>query len=111
MHKFYSRGVLSPLADVIFVAMLSGYGFHEDGLKVVLFQLEGEMKSRRPYNMDNNLFFAASQAGAIAAQGLLKRNFSVLKNPKHMVPTWPETGARLLVNRFLKSFITTGCIM
>ncbi|XP_059282844.1 uncharacterized protein LOC132036253 isoform X4 [Lycium ferocissimum] len=60
-----------------------GYGFHEDGLK----------------------------AGAIAAHGLLKRNFIVLNNHKHMVPTWPETGARLLVTRFLKSFIATGCII
>ncbi|CAN4091080.1 unnamed protein product [Withania somnifera] len=28
-----------------------------------------------------------------------------------MVPTWTETGARLLVTRFLKSFIETGCII
>nr|XP_016462194.1 PREDICTED: tuberculostearic acid methyltransferase UfaA1-like [Nicotiana tabacum] len=28
-----------------------------------------------------------------------------------MVPTWKETGARLLVTRFLKSFISTGCII
>ncbi|KAK4356978.1 hypothetical protein RND71_022588 [Anisodus tanguticus] len=63
--------------------VFSGYGFHEDRLK----------------------------AGAIAAQGLLKRKFSVLNNPKHMVPTWPETGARLLVTRFLQSFIATGCII
>ncbi|KAF3647648.1 hypothetical protein FXO38_18579 [Capsicum annuum] len=46
---------------------------------------------------------------AIAAQGLLKRTYSVLNNPKHMVPTCPETGARLLVTRFLKSFIAAGC--
>ncbi|PHT84428.1 hypothetical protein T459_12871 [Capsicum annuum] len=61
--------------------------------------------------VDNNLFFASSQAGAIAAQGLLKRTYSVLNNPKHMVPTWPETEACLLVTRFLKSFIATGCII
>ncbi|PHU21208.1 hypothetical protein BC332_06315 [Capsicum chinense] len=66
-----------------FCGAYQGYGFHEDGLK----------------------------AGAIAAQGLLKRTYSVLNNPKHMVPTWTETGARLLVTRFLKSFIATGCII
>ncbi|KAG5588234.1 hypothetical protein H5410_048668 [Solanum commersonii] len=52
-----------------FCGAYQGYGFHEDGLK----------------------------AGTIAAQGLLKKNFSILKNPKQMVPTWAETGARLLV--------------
>ncbi|KAK4732616.1 hypothetical protein R3W88_025604 [Solanum pinnatisectum] len=66
-----------------FCGAYQGYGFHEDGLK----------------------------AGAIAAQGLLQKNFSILKNPKHMVPTWPETGACLLVTRFLKSFIATGCLI
>ncbi|XP_047270130.1 uncharacterized protein LOC107845212 isoform X2 [Capsicum annuum] len=69
--------------EIWFCGAYQGYGFHEDGLK----------------------------AGAIAAQGLLKRTYSVLNNPKHMVPTYPETEACLLVTRFLKSFIATGCIM
>ncbi|WMV48067.1 hypothetical protein MTR67_041452 [Solanum verrucosum] len=66
-----------------FCGAYQGYGFHEDGLK----------------------------AGVAAADGMLKRNCCILDNPKHMVPTWPETGARLLVTRFLKSFIQTGCII
>ncbi|KAF3635307.1 hypothetical protein FXO37_26054 [Capsicum annuum] len=69
--------------EIWFCGAYQGYGFHEDGLK----------------------------AGAIAAQGLLKRTYSVLNNPKHMVPTYPETEACLLVTRFLKSFIATGCII
>ncbi|XP_059283049.1 uncharacterized protein LOC132036253 isoform X7 [Lycium ferocissimum] len=59
-----------------------GYGFHENVLK----------------------------AGLVAADGMLRRNCSTLENPKHMVLTWPETGACLLVTRFFKSFIQTGCI-
>ncbi|XP_060179411.1 uncharacterized protein LOC132609450 isoform X2 [Lycium barbarum] len=66
-----------------FCGAYQGYGFHEDGLK----------------------------AGVTAADGMLRRNCRILDNPKHMVPTWPETGARLLVTRFLKSFIQTGCII
>ncbi|WMV48060.1 hypothetical protein MTR67_041445 [Solanum verrucosum] len=66
-----------------FCGAYQGYGFHEDGLK----------------------------AGVAAADGMLRRNCCSLDNPKHMVPTWPETGARLLVTRFLKSFIQTGCII
>ncbi|XP_049360891.1 uncharacterized protein LOC125825610 [Solanum verrucosum] len=66
-----------------FCGAYQGYGFHEDGLK----------------------------AGVAAADGMLRRNCCILDNPKHMVPTWPETGARLLVTRFLKSFIQTGCII
>ncbi|OIT34137.1 hypothetical protein A4A49_16593 [Nicotiana attenuata] len=66
-----------------FCGAYQGYGFHEDGLK----------------------------AGVAAADGVLRRNCSILHNAKHMVPTWPETGARLIVTRFLKSFIETGCII
>ncbi|XP_049347807.1 uncharacterized protein LOC125812342 [Solanum verrucosum] len=66
-----------------FCGAYQGYGFHEDGLK----------------------------AGVAAADAMLRRNCCILDNPKHMVPTWPETGARLLVTRFLKSFIQTGCII
>nr|GMD70042.1 uncharacterized protein LOC109176538 isoform X1 [Ipomoea batatas] len=66
-----------------FCGAYQGYGFHEDGLK----------------------------AGMIAAHGLLKKRCSPLNNPNHMVPSWPETGARLLVTRFLRSFIVTGSII
>ncbi|KAF3676387.1 putative endo-1,3(4)-beta-glucanase 2-like [Capsicum annuum] len=51
------------------------------------------------------------KAGMLAADGMLRRNCSILDNSKHMVPTWTETGACLLVTRFLKSFIETRCII
>ncbi|KAK6793641.1 hypothetical protein RDI58_007094 [Solanum bulbocastanum] len=66
-----------------FCGTYQGYGFHEDGLKV----------------------------GMVAADGMLRRNYLIRENPKHMVPTWTETGARLLITRFLNSFIETGCII
>lgn len=66
-----------------FCGAYQGYGFHEDGLK----------------------------AGLIAANGALRKSYQVLSNPKHMVPTWLETGARLFVTRFLSSFITIGCLI
>ncbi|XP_015071952.1 uncharacterized protein LOC107015997 isoform X1 [Solanum pennellii] len=66
-----------------FCGAYQGYGFHENELK----------------------------AGVIAADGMLRRNCSILYNPKYLVPTWPETGARLLVTRFFRSYIQTGCII
>ncbi|KAL3339576.1 hypothetical protein AABB24_028263 [Solanum stoloniferum] len=66
-----------------FCGAYQGYGFHANGLK----------------------------AGVVAADSMLRRSCSIRDNPKHMVPTWPETGARLVVARFFKSFIQTGCII
>ncbi|KAF6998690.1 hypothetical protein CFC21_014785 [Triticum aestivum] len=63
-----------------FCGAYQGYGFHEDGLK----------------------------AGKSAAQGLLGQKSSLLLNPKQMVPSWTETGARLLVTRFLNQYVTIG---
>ncbi|KAL3634449.1 hypothetical protein CASFOL_021503 [Castilleja foliolosa] len=65
-----------------FCGAYQGYGFHEDGLK----------------------------AGLLAANGLLRRQCTLQNNPKHMVPSWLETGARLLVTRFLERFIAIGSI-
>ncbi|GAA0139425.1 methyltransferase [Lithospermum erythrorhizon] len=65
-----------------FCGAYQGYGFHEDGLK----------------------------AGISAVDGVLKRSCNLLANPKHMVPSWSETGARLLVTRFIGQFIGTGCL-
>ncbi|KAE8772678.1 Cyclopropane fatty acid synthase [Hordeum vulgare] len=58
----------------------TGYGVHEDGLK----------------------------AGKSAAQGLLGQKSSLLVNPKQMVPSWTEAGARLVVTRFRKQYVTIG---
>ncbi|PIN17919.1 Cyclopropane-fatty-acyl-phospholipid synthase [Handroanthus impetiginosus] len=66
-----------------FCGAYQGYGFHEDGLK----------------------------GGILAANGLLRKSCTLLNNPKHMVPSWLETGARLLVTKFLERFIATGCLI
>jgi len=51
------------------------------------------------------------QAGMAAAHGMLGKGCSLLSNPKHMVPSLTETGARLFVTRFLRHYISTGCLM
>ncbi|KAL3648751.1 hypothetical protein CASFOL_005154 [Castilleja foliolosa] len=66
-----------------FCGAYQGYGFHEDGLK----------------------------ASLLAANNLLGKDITVHKNPNYMIPSWSESGARLLVTRFLKQFITTGCLI
>ncbi|KAG8370323.1 hypothetical protein BUALT_Bualt14G0104900 [Buddleja alternifolia] len=49
--------------------------------------------------------------GIAAAHNFLGKRSVIQTNPKHMVPSWLETGARLLVTRFLKRFIATGCLI
>ncbi|KAK1362606.1 hypothetical protein POM88_047080 [Heracleum sosnowskyi] len=66
-----------------FCGAYQGYGFHEDGLK----------------------------AGMVAENGVLRKNSTLLRNPKHMVLSTLESGARLFVTRFLKTYITTGCLI
>ncbi|MCD9646200.1 cfs1-like protein, partial [Datura stramonium] len=66
-----------------FCGTYQGYGFYEDGLK----------------------------AGVSAADGMLRRSCHILGNPENMAPTWLETGACLVVTRFFRSFIQTGCII
>ncbi|XP_048332631.2 uncharacterized protein LOC107411826 isoform X1 [Ziziphus jujuba] len=66
-----------------FSGAYQGYGFHEDGLK----------------------------AGMAAAHGILGESCALLSNPKHMVPSLMETGARLFVSRFLGCYISTGCLI
>ncbi|KAF8698875.1 hypothetical protein HU200_035136 [Digitaria exilis] len=63
-----------------FCGSYQGYGFHEDGLK----------------------------AGKAAAAGLLGNKCDLLMNPKVIVPSWTEAGARLLVARFLAQYISIG---
>ncbi|RID53176.1 hypothetical protein BRARA_G00594 [Brassica rapa] len=66
-----------------FCGAYQGSGFHEDGLK----------------------------AGMGAAQSLLGKDMvPLLSNPKHMVPSLTEKGARFLFTRFLRHFISTGCV-
>nr|CAB3495509.1 unnamed protein product [Digitaria exilis] len=70
-----------------FCGSYQGYGFHEDGLK------------RTEILM---------QAGKAAAAGLLGNKCDLLMNPKVIVPSWTEAGARLLVARFLAQYISIG---
>nr|KAJ0202119.1 hypothetical protein LSAT_V11C600323370 [Lactuca sativa] len=57
-----------------FCGAYQGYGFHEDGLK----------------------------AGMLAANGMLSKSCEILKDPKHMVPSLMETGARFFVASLLE---------
>ncbi|KAL0456949.1 UNVERIFIED_CONTAM: putative fatty acid methyltransferase [Sesamum latifolium] len=65
-----------------FCGAYQDYGFPEDGIK----------------------------AGISAANGLLRKSYTVQYNLKHTVPSWLEVGARGLVTRFFERFIATGCI-
>ncbi|XP_051133271.1 uncharacterized protein LOC127252926 [Andrographis paniculata] len=51
------------------------------------------------------------KAGMLAANTLLKKSCSIENTLKHLVPSWPETVARLLVTRFLERFIASGCLI
>ncbi|KAL7105558.1 hypothetical protein ACP275_07G052000 [Erythranthe tilingii] len=67
-----------------FCGAYQDYFFHEDGL----------------------------QAGLLAANSLLgKKEFTLRKNPKQMIPSWTEAGARIFVVRFLRRFIVAGCLI
>jgi cyclopropane-fatty-acyl-phospholipid synthase len=48
------------------------------------------------------------QAGKAAAQALLGKESGLLVNPKQMIPSWSEAGARLLVARFLGQYVSVG---
>jgi cyclopropane-fatty-acyl-phospholipid synthase len=49
------------------------------------------------------------QAGKAAAAGLLGKKCDLV-NPRAMVPSWTEAGARLLVTRFLDQYISIGSL-
>lgn len=66
-----------------FCGTYQGFGFHDDGLKV----------------------------GLSSVYGVLKSSCEHVTIPKSIEPSWTETGARLIVERFLKTFIATGCLI
>jgi hypothetical protein len=106
-------------------ASLTGYGFHEDGLKVLYLcvttclpnfsdnislmcfhvQFMLDMWENLWYNIEID---ECVQAGKSAAQDLLGNESGLLVNPKQMIPSWTEAGARLLVARFLGQYISVG---
>uniref|UniRef100_A0A2C9W7Z1 Cyclopropane-fatty-acyl-phospholipid synthase n=1 Tax=Manihot esculenta TaxID=3983 RepID=A0A2C9W7Z1_MANES len=47
----------------------------------------------------------------LAAHGFLGKSCALLSNPKHMVPSMLEIGARLVVTRFLGNYISTGSLI
>ncbi|KAL7595121.1 hypothetical protein Lser_V15G29414 [Lactuca serriola] len=51
------------------------------------------------------------KAGMVAANGILKKSCEILNNPKIMVPSLMEVGARSLVVRFLQDFIAIGTLI
>ncbi|KAH1096434.1 hypothetical protein J1N35_013355 [Gossypium stocksii] len=52
-----------------------------------------------------------AKAGMIAANGLLRKSWYILSNPKPMVPSLVGTGARLFVTKFLCHFISTVSVI
>ncbi|PWA40403.1 Mycolic acid cyclopropane synthase [Artemisia annua] len=66
-----------------FCGAYQGYGFHEDGLK----------------------------AGIVAANGMLSKSCEILNNPKHMVPSLIENGARIYFARFLQDYVVAGTLI
>ncbi|XP_040375124.1 tuberculostearic acid methyltransferase UfaA1 isoform X3 [Rosa chinensis] len=46
-----------------------------------------------------------------AAHGMLGKGCALLRNPKHMAFSTTETAARLFVTRFLRHYISTGCLI
>ncbi|XP_057809682.1 uncharacterized protein LOC131024190 isoform X2 [Salvia miltiorrhiza] len=66
-----------------FCGAYQGYGFPEDGVK----------------------------AGILAANGMLRKHYTFSNNPKCMVLSYLETGACVVVTRFLERFIVTGCLI
>ena len=106
---------------------ITGYGFHEDGLKVLYYNLRhttwlpmfgwdfyfcGSMYKYKVcwiYTISNMTGIdACLQAGKAAAQDLLGKESGLLVNPKQMIPSWSEAGARLLVARFLGQYVSVG---
>ncbi|KAI8560789.1 hypothetical protein RHMOL_Rhmol04G0283000 [Rhododendron molle] len=66
-----------------FAGAYRGYGFQEDGVK----------------------------ASLVAANSILTESCAILSIPKHMLPSFMETGARIFVIRFLGHFISTGSLI
>ncbi|CAL4940924.1 unnamed protein product [Urochloa decumbens] len=67
-----------------------------------------EVNSVSRFNEGYGFFEDSVKAGKVAASELLKKKCDLLVNPKRMVPSWTQAGARLLVARNLDQYITIG---
>uniref|UniRef100_A0A803MTT4 Cyclopropane-fatty-acyl-phospholipid synthase n=1 Tax=Chenopodium quinoa TaxID=63459 RepID=A0A803MTT4_CHEQI len=83
MKASIELGNIQGKRGIWFCGASHGCDFHEDGLK----------------------------AGLIAANAVLKRNYTPVANPKNMVFSWTEAIARSYISRFLQRFIHAGCLM
>ncbi|KAF6142841.1 hypothetical protein GIB67_002705 [Kingdonia uniflora] len=55
-------------------------------------------------------FVEHTRGGTVVAHSVLGKICSLSRSTKPMVPSLTETGARLFITRFLKSFITMGSL-
>ncbi|KAK1419911.1 hypothetical protein QVD17_29348 [Tagetes erecta] len=69
--------------NMVFCGAYQGDGLHEDGVK----------------------------AGIVAANIMLNKSYTFLNNPKQMVPSLMEVGARSLVIKFLRDYIVIGTLI
>lgn len=51
------------------------------------------------------------QSGIVAANTMLNKSYEVLNNPKPMVPTLMEAGARSLLVKVLQNYIVAGTLV
>ncbi|KAL8241760.1 hypothetical protein R6Q59_012062 [Mikania micrantha] len=69
--------------NIVFCGAYQGYGLHEDGVK----------------------------AGIVAANVMLNKGYEMLNNPKRMVPSLMEAGARSFIVKFLQDYIAIGTLI
>ncbi|KAL8241753.1 hypothetical protein R6Q59_012055 [Mikania micrantha] len=70
--------------NIVFCGAYQGYGSHEDGVKA-----------------------AIDAANAM----IVNKGYETLDNPKHMVPSWMEAGARSFIVKFLQDYIAIGTLI
>ncbi|XP_035837112.1 uncharacterized protein LOC110894355 [Helianthus annuus] len=69
--------------NIVFCGAYQGFGLHEDGVKV----------------------------GIHAANIMLNKSYDIINNPKQMVPSLMETGARSYIVNFLQDYIAIGTLI
>ncbi|XP_047945289.1 uncharacterized protein LOC125191902 isoform X2 [Salvia hispanica] len=82
-RALYELNLIQGKRGLWFCGAYQGYGLPEDGIK----------------------------AGILAANGLIRKHYTIPQNPTRMIPSFLESGARILVTRFFQRFIATGCLI